>query len=118
VVYLREDYLKNCNQAIAMYVQAVEVDENFNQSRFHLGRVLSQIFSFTEAVKHYSRVVMAKGSTFDELIYVYLERGITYLEMDKELKLTGLKSDPDSDARKPSEFVQKAINDFSEALKL
>jgi hypothetical protein len=41
VVYLRDDYKKNCNQAITMYLQAVEVDENFNQSRFHLGRVLS-----------------------------------------------------------------------------
>jgi len=83
-----------------------------------LGRVLSQIFSYTEAVKHYSRVILAKGSTFDELMYVFLERGITYLEMDKEIKLTALKSNPDSDARKPSEFVQKAIEDFNQALKL
>ena len=52
------------------------------------------------------------GSTFDELMYVYLERGITYLSMDAELKLTGLKSDPESDAKKPSEYVQKAIDDF------
>ena len=61
---------------------------------------------------------MTKSSTFDELMYVHLERGITYLEMDKELKLTGLKSDPDSDAKKPSEFISKAIDDFKEALKL
>lgn len=61
---------------------------------------------------------MAKSSTFDELMYVYLERGITYLEMDKEIKLTGLKSDPDSDVMKPTEFVVKAIEDFSQALKL
>ncbi len=83
-----------------------------------MGRVFSQIFSYTEAVKHYSRVILAKGSTFDELMYVFLERGITYLEMDKEVKLTALKSNPDSDARKPSEFVQKAIEDFNQALKL
>jgi hypothetical protein len=51
-------------------------------------------------------------------MYVFLERGITYLEMDKEVKLTALKSNPDSDARKPSEFVQKAIDDFNQALKL
>jgi hypothetical protein len=50
-------------------------------------------------------VILAKGSTFDELMYVYLERGITYLSMDAELKLTGLKSDPESDAKKPSEYV-------------
>lgn len=41
IVYLRDDCKKNCNQAITMYLQAVKVDENFNQSRFHLGRVLS-----------------------------------------------------------------------------
>ena len=40
------------------------------------------------------------------------------MEMDKELKLTGLKSNPDSDAKQPSEFVSKAIEDFKEALKL
>lgn len=57
-------------------------------------------------------MILAKGSTFDELMYVYLERGITYLSMDAELKLTGLKSDPESDAKKPSEYVQKAIDDF------
>jgi tetratricopeptide (TPR) repeat protein len=39
IAYIRDDYLKFCNQAIGMYLQAVEVDENFNQSRFHLGRV-------------------------------------------------------------------------------
>jgi hypothetical protein len=38
-------------------------------------------------------------------MFVYLERGITYLAMDKETKLTGLKSDPESDVFKPSEFV-------------
>jgi len=38
-------------------------------------------------------------------MFVYLERGITYLAMDKETKLTGLKSDPESDEFKPSEFV-------------
>lgn len=58
-------------------------------------------------------MILAKGSTFDELMYVFLERGITYLEIDKEIKLTGLKSNPDSDARKPSEFVQKSIDDFN-----
>lgn len=70
-----------------------------------MGLVLSQIYSYNEAVKHYSRIITAKGSTFDELMFVYLERGITYLAMDKEIKLTGLKSDPESDVFRPSEFV-------------
>lgn len=44
--YLREDYLKFCRDAIGMYLAAVNVDENFNQARFHLGRVYAQIYSY------------------------------------------------------------------------
>lgn len=104
--YLREDYLRHSRDAIKMYEQAVNYDENFNQSRFHLGRVLAQIYSYSEAVKHYTRVINAKPKTqepkeIQELqnikMFVHLERGITYLAMDQELRMTALKSQPDNE---------------------
>ena len=57
---------------------------------------------------------------------VFLERGITYLAIDQEQKLTTLKSAPSNDLeilqenniKSGSEFVKNAIKDFVEALKI
>jgi hypothetical protein len=57
---------------------------------------------------------------------VFLERGITYLAIDQEQKLTTLKSAPSNDLeilqenniKSGSEFVKNAIKDFFEALKI
>ena len=70
--YLREDYLQNCKSAIEQYKKAIGVDENFYQSRFHLGRCLAQIFNYTEAIKHYKKIIetQEKKRNFQELMYV------------------------------------------------
>ena len=70
-----------------MYKAAVNVDENFHQSRFHLGRVLAQIYSYTEAIKNYSRVINIKSKDDDAKMinlkmFIYLDRGITSLAID------------------------------------
>ncbi len=45
-------------------------------------------------------------------MFVYLERGITYLAMDQEAKLIELRAQPDLSSASDSDFVKKAIKDF------
>jgi len=40
-VLLRQDFLDYSQKAIEMYERVLAIDENFNQSRFHLGKMLS-----------------------------------------------------------------------------
>ncbi len=49
---------------------------------------------------------------------MFLERGITYLAMDQEAKVTELRAVPDTSPVSESEFVRKAIKDFSSAIEI
>jgi tetratricopeptide (TPR) repeat protein len=56
-VYLRFDYLELVEESIKSYLQAIDVDENFLQSRFHLGKMLAATYQYQEALHHYNRVI-------------------------------------------------------------
>lgn len=75
-------------------------------------------------------MINAKSSTQDELMYVHLERGITSLAVDQEIKMTALKSTPDNELKlqdeasqplgeeKSSDHIKRAIEDFRAAIEI
>ena len=79
--------------AIEMYLKALEVQENFMSSRFHLGLMYHKTNRFTDALKCFSRVLVKVKD--DKTIYI--ARGVVYQDMGNH---------------------QLAIEDFNEAINL
>jgi len=62
-------------------------------------------------------VITSNKSTLEERRYVQIERGITFLAMEQELRISALKSNPESDLAPQSSaegqsLIKQAIEDF------
>mmetsp|Transcript_42288 Transcript_42288/g.64835 ORF Transcript_42288/g.64835 Transcript_42288/m.64835 type:complete len:105 (-) Transcript_42288:800-1114(-) len=75
-----------------MYQKALNIQENFVSSRFHLGLMFHRISKFPEALKCFSKVLLK----IKDDKTVFIARGVVYQDMGNH---------------------QLAINDFNEAIK-
>ena len=127
--YLRDDFKAECENAIKMYLKALEIDENFQQSRIHLGQVLSQIYQHQEALKHFNFAINNHNNHTDsipqkkQLQFCYVERGLVYLMMEEERLNTSrnfnlFKQQQFDENNSKTNFIQHAAADFLEAIKL
>mmetsp|Transcript_31309 Transcript_31309/g.22681 ORF Transcript_31309/g.22681 Transcript_31309/m.22681 type:complete len:125 (+) Transcript_31309:140-514(+) len=73
-LHSQDDQLELYNRAAGMYMKAVSLDEEFIESRYHLGIMLFHIKEYTSALKHLSMV--HKDLPDDQS--VLLRRGIVY----------------------------------------
>ena len=65
------------NKAIEMYRQAIQLQEGFVSSRFHLGLMYHKLKRYIEAIKCFSRVI----DRIKDDKTVYIARGIVYFDM-------------------------------------
>ena len=89
-LYLRKDYLVHVESAIRAYLQSIDVDENFVQSRFHLGKMMAATYDFREALKHFNHVIVSikpADTKYEEQMHVFYERGMLYLAMEDEREI-------------------------------
>lgn len=87
---MRKDYLEHVESAIESYLQAIDVDENFIQSRFHLGKMMAATYDFREALKHFNHVICSIKPTdtkYEEQKHVFYERGMLYFAMEDEREI-------------------------------
>ena len=63
--------------SIKHYLDALQVDENFVESRFHAALMMQKIYSFTDALKQLAKVIEMRG----EDKTVWIQRGLVYQDM-------------------------------------
>lgn len=105
--------------AIERYLKALEVQENFVSSRFHLGLMYHRINRYQDALKCFTKVL----ETIKDDKTIYIARGIVYSDMgNHQLAITdfnaAIKYDPElSEGYYRSGLSKYSSKRFKEAIK-